>query len=77
MRFIAIILLLCSCNTTKSFVLDGSQSTGNIVKYEWKVNGFNYDDNVSTSVNIKRIATIELIVTDDKGRSDTATKIIR
>jgi hypothetical protein len=57
--------------------LDGSQSQGNIVKYEWKVNGFQYDNGKSTSLNIKRIATVELIVTDDKGRSDTAIKIIK
>jgi hypothetical protein len=57
--------------------LDGSQSQGNIVKYEWKVNGFQYDNGKSTSLNVKRIATVELIVTDDKGRSDTAIKVIR
>jgi hypothetical protein len=76
MRWLLIILLF-GCNTTKSFVLDGSQSQGNIVKYEWKVNGFQYDNGKSTSLNIKRIATVELIVTDDKGRSDTAIKVIR
>jgi hypothetical protein len=76
MRWLVIILFF-GCNPTKSFVLDGSQSQGNIVKYEWKVNGFQYDNGKSTSLNIKRIATVELIVTDDKGRSDTAIKIIK
>jgi hypothetical protein len=76
MKYLLIILLF-GCNTTKSFVLDGSQSQGNIVKYEWKVNGLQYDNSKSTSLNIKRIATVELIVTDDKGRSDTAIKIIK
>jgi hypothetical protein len=72
-----LIILLCSCNSTKSFVLDGSQSQGNIVKYEWKVNGLQYDNSKSTSLNVKRIATVELIVTDNLGRSDTAIKVIR
>ena len=76
MKYLLIILFF-GCNPTKSFVLDGSQSQGNIVKYEWKVNGFQYDNGKSTSLNIKRIATVELIVTDDKGRSDTAIKVIR
>ena len=76
MRWLVVILLF-GCNSTKSFVLDASQSQGNIVKYEWKVNGFQYDNSKSTSLNIKRIATVELIVTDDKGRSDTAIKIIK
>lgn len=72
-----LIIFLFGCNSTKTFFLDGSKSEGNIVKYEWKINGFNYDDRISTSVNVKKIATIELIVTDDKGRSDTAIKTIR
>jgi len=76
MRWLVVILLF-GCNSTKSFVLDGSQSQGNIVKYEWKVNGLQYDNSKSTSLNIKRIATVELIVTDNLGRSDTAIKVIR
>jgi PKD repeat protein len=76
MRFIAIILLLCSCTTTKSFVLDASQSKGNIVSYEWKVNGYYYDSSITTSINVKRIMTVQLIVTDDRGLKDTAIKMI-
>lgn len=56
-------------------MLDGSESTGSIVKYQWKVSGVNYDDSVRTRITTKK-ATVELIVTDSLGRKDTATKII-
>lgn len=52
-------------------MLDGSQSQGNIVKYEWKVNNERLSG-VKTQVQFKK-ATITLVVTDDKGRKDTAT----
>lgn len=77
MKCLLTILLFCSCTTTKTYLLDGSESTGNIVKYEWKINGLQYDNGITTSANIKRVATVELIVTDNKGLKDTAKTTIR
>lgn len=75
MKYLLTILLLASCTTTKTFLLDGSQSQRNIVKYEWKVNDERLSG-VKTQAQFKK-ATITLIVTDDKGRKDTATIKIR
>lgn len=58
-------------------MLDGSKSTGNITNYEWRINGVQYDEGMSTSINIKKAITIELIVTDNKGLKDTAKTTIR
>jgi len=75
MRYL-LIILLCSCTTTKKFILDGSESKGNIVKYEWNIDGSKLRG-ISTSVETKKKITVQLIVTDDKGRKDTATTIIK
>ena len=71
MRFLLAIMILSSCTSTKTFLLDGSASQGNIVKYEWQVNNERLSG-VKTKAQFKK-ATIMLIVTDDMGRKDTAT----
>jgi len=75
MRYL-LIILLCSCTTTKNYILDGSKSQGNIVKYEWNIDGSKLRG-ISTSVETKKKITVQLIVTDDKGRKDTATTTIK
>ena len=75
MRYL-LVILLCSCTTTKNYILDGSKSQGNIVKYEWNIDGSRLRG-ISTSVETKKKITVQLIVTDDKGRKDTATTIIK
>lgn len=79
---ILFVALIASCTTTriggsyKTFVLDASKSEGNIVAWQWWINGFYYDNKVSTTVNIKQVTRIELIVIDESGRKDTAQRII-
>jgi len=75
MRYL-LVILLCSCTTTKNYILDGSKSQGNIVKYEWSIDGSKLHG-ITNKVEIKRKITVQLIVTDDKGRKDTATTIIK
>jgi len=65
------LILLCSCTvarkpTVEYIIVDGSGSEGNIVKYQWngKVKG------VRDTLEAKN--KIQLIVTDNKGRKDTA-----
>lgn len=76
MKYLLTILLFCSCSTTKTYLLDGSESKGNIVKWQWKVSGANYGDSVKTRVTAKKV-TVELVVTDNLGRKDSATLKIR
>ena len=77
MKYLLIILLFCSCATTKTYLLDSSESTGNLVARQWKVNGYNYDTAISTYVTIKKSTPIELIVTDSLKRKDTAKTTIK
>ena len=72
-----LIILLCSCTTTKTYLLDSSQSIGSLTNRQWKVNGYNYDTAISTYVTIKKSTPIELIVTDSLKRKDTAKTTIR
>lgn len=81
MRFLLIILLFCACNTSrkviderKAVIVDGSESQGNIVKYQW--NGSTVSK-VRDTIRLDGVTTIQLIVTDDKGRKDTATTTIK
>jgi len=71
MRVLLTIIILSSCSSTKTFLLDGSESQGNIVNYEWKVNSERLNG-IKTKAQFKK-ATITLIVTDSLGRKDTAT----
>jgi hypothetical protein len=71
-------MIVCSsCATTKTFYLDSSLSQGNLVKREWKVNWLQYDSSMVTSIKTKKTLSVQLIVTDNLGRKDTAIKVIR
>lgn len=79
---ILLVVLIASCTTSRiggsyqTFVLDASKSEGNIVAWQWWINGFYYDNKVSTTVSIKQATSIQLIVIDETGRKDTAQRII-
>lgn len=77
MKYVLIILLFASCTATKTFLLDGSKSEGNIVKYEWKINDRKLSNNESTTVDFKQAVMVKLIVTDSEGRKDSAILKIR
>lgn len=77
MKYLLTILLFCSCSTTKTFLLDSSESTGNLVARQWVVNGSQYDTAIKTYVTIKKSTPIELIVTDNQQRKDTAKTTIK
>lgn len=77
MKWLLTILLFCSCATTKTYLLDSSQSIGSLTNRQWKVNGYNYDTAISTYVTIKKSTPIELIVTDSLKRKDTAKTTIK
>ena len=70
------IVFFCSCSTTKTYLLDSSQSTGNIVKREWLIDGFYYDSTLKTMITVKKKFKTTLIVTDNLGRKDTSVQII-
>lgn len=71
MRYL-LLILLCSCSTTKTVIVDGSESEGHIVKYEWKMKDSN-SNGIRATFQAKKGATIMLIVTDRVGLKDTAT----
>lgn len=77
MKYLLTILLFCSCSTTKTFLLDSSESTGNLVARQWVINGILYDTAIITYVTIKKSTPVELIVTDSLKRKDTAKTTIQ
>lgn len=77
MKYLFTIFLFCSCaTTTKTYILDSSQSEGNLVKRDWRMNGVQYDTGITTTVTIKNSVIAELIVTDSLGRKDSTFKTI-
>lgn len=76
MKYLFLIFFLTSCATTKTFILDSSQSEGNLIKRDWKINGVYYDSGMTTTVVVKSKITAELVVTDSLGRKDSTRRVI-
>lgn len=81
-KYISILILLSACNSTKSVTLDGSKSydeDGKIVRYQWSTTDgqiYHPFDSI-TGAKIKKGASVELLVTDDKGATGKDSKIMR
>lgn len=71
----------CSCSPTKSstktYILDSSESTGNLVERQWWIYGAKYDTAIATQVTITKPILAKLIVIDNKGRKDSVTQQVK
>jgi len=65
-------------DVNKTFKLDASASTGDIVGYEWKYKGDIFSDTPITNLKIKQTGSFEITleITDSNGEVSKDTKII-
>lgn len=79
MKWLFIILILSSCTSTRTVVLDGSKSydiDGKVVKYHWTGANIINADSVTTTAKVKRGDVITLTVTDNEGATNDTSKTI-
>lgn len=82
MRWTATILIVClfACSPTKpskTYILDSSESTGNLVGRQWWIDGAKYDTAIAPQVTITKPILAKLIVIDNKGRKDSVTQQVK
>lgn len=65
-------------DVNKTFKLDASASTGDIIGYEWKYKGDIFSDTPITKLKIKQTGSFEITleITDSNGEVSKDTKII-